>query len=640
MTKQDVQMRELDELHSSDRVNEDERSAFEAQTNDDAQNETLVQEENSEKPHHAMKTARRLFAQMGNQRVRLAIVGASIVLYTVFNIAAPMYSAIVVNEIWAAVQSAWTGRTTFEISWGPKGLGTHLVVVSLLYFGVWVFYYLQCVLMASVAENLNLTLRKAIAAKLERLPLSFFDRNQPGEVLSRVTNDLDRISEVMQTGFLKLIMSVATIIGSMVMMFIYSWLLTLVFLVFVGLNLAITKAVAARNLAVAAQRQEAVGHLTGAVEEYYQGRDVIKASNREEGSAEHVRELTEQVRAVAQKADFLTNCINPLIRMFNRFSQAIVALLGGGMMLQGTMSIGVLQAFFQYMNQVGEPITEASYMINSMQSALASAERTFAMLDEPEETPDPTHPNMVEEPVRGRVEFQHVRFGYDPERPLMNDVDFVAEPGRKVAIVGTTGAGKTTLINLLMRFYDVDGGHITLDGVDTRTMTRADLRREFGMVLQDTWLFGGTVAENIAYGRPDATREQIVHAAKAAHADFFIRTLPDGYDTVLDNEANNLSVGQRQLLTIARVFLADPAMLIFDEATSSVDTRTEQAIAKAMNALMANRTSFVIAHRLSTIRDADLILYMEHGDILEHGTHEQLLAKDGAYANLYNSQFA
>lgn len=640
MTKQDVQMRELDELHSSDRVNEDERSAFEAQANDDAQNETLAQEENSEKPHHAMETVRRLFAQMGNQRVRLAIVGASIVLYTVFNIAAPMYSAIVVNEIWAAVQSAWTGRTAFEVSWGPDGLGTHLVVVSLLYFGVWVFYYLQCVLMASVAENLNLTLRKAIAAKLEKLPLSFFDRNQSGEVLSRVTNDLDRISEVMQTGLLKLIMSVATIIGSMVMMFIYSWLLTLVFLVFVGLNLAITKAVAARNLAVAAKRQEVVGHLTGAVEEYYQGRDVIKASNREEGSAEHVRELTEQVRAVAQKADFLTNCINPLIRMFNRFSQAIVALLGGGMMLQGTMSIGVLQAFFQYMNQVGEPITEASYMINSMQSALASAERTFAMLDEPEETPDPTHPNMVEEPVRGRVEFRNVRFGYDPERPLMNDVDFVAEPGRKVAIVGTTGAGKTTLINLLMRFYDVDGGHITLDGVDTRTMTRADLRREFGMVLQDTWLFGGTVAENIAYGRPDATREQIVHAAKAAHADFFIRTLPDGYDTVLDNEANNLSVGQRQLLTIARVFLADPAMLIFDEATSSVDTRTEQAIAKAMNALMANRTSFVIAHRLSTIRDADLILYMEHGDILEHGTHEQLLAKDGAYANLYNSQFA
>lgn len=640
MTKQDVQMRELDELHSSDRVNEDERSAFEAQANDDAQNETLAQEENSEKPHHAMETVRRLFAQMGNQRVRLTIVGASIVLYTVFNIAAPMYSAIVVNEIWAAVQSAWTGRTAFEVSWGPDGLGTHLVVVSLLYFGVWVFYYLQCVLMASVAENLNLTLRKAIAAKLEKLPLSFFDRNQSGEVLSRVTNDLDRISEVMQTGLLKLIMSVATIIGSMVMMFIYSWLLTLVFLVFVGLNLAITKAVAARNLAVAAKRQEVVGHLTGAVEEYYQGRDVIKASNREEGSAEHVRELTEQVRAVAQKADFLTNCINPLIRMFNRFSQAIVALLGGGMMLQGTMSIGVLQAFFQYMNQVGEPITEASYMINSMQSALASAERTFAMLDEPEETPDPTHPNMVEEPVRGRVEFRNVRFGYDPERPLMNDVDFVAEPGRKVAIVGTTGAGKTTLINLLMRFYDVDGGHITLDGVDTRTMTRADLRREFGMVLQDTWLFGGTVAENIAYGRPDATREQIVHAAKAAHADFFIRTLPDGYDTVLDNEANNLSVGQRQLLTIARVFLADPAMLIFDEATSSVDTRTEQAIAKAMNALMANRTSFVIAHRLSTIRDADLILYMEHGDILEHGTHEQLLAKDGAYVNLYNSQFA
>ncbi|RYQ10515.1 multidrug ABC transporter ATP-binding protein [Bifidobacterium pseudolongum subsp. globosum] len=421
---------------------------------------------------------------------------------------------------------------------------------------------------------------------------------------------------------------------------VYSWLLTLVFLMFVCVNLGITKILAGKNLEVAAARQEAVGHLTGAVEEYYQGRDVIKASNREDGSAERVRGLTEQVRSVAQKADFLTNCINSIIRMFNRFSQAIVALLGGGMMLQGTMSIGVLQAFFQYMNQVGEPITEASFMINSTQSALASAERTFAMLDEPEETPDPAHPNVVEEPVRGRVEFRHVRFGYVPGKPLMKDVDFVAEPGRKVAIVGTTGAGKTTLINLLMRFYDVDTGSITLDGVDTRTMSRHGLRREFGMVLQDTWLFGGTVAENIAYGKPGATREQIIAAAKAAHADFFIRTLPKGYDTVLDNEANDLSVGQRQLLTIARVFLADPAMLIFDEATSSVDTRTEQAIANAMNALMADRTSFVIAHRLSTIRDADLILYMEHGDIVEHGTHERLLEQAVAYAKLYDSQFA
>ncbi len=641
MTKQEVEMRELDELHASDRVNEDERSAFEAQTGGaDAHNGVPAQDADSEKPHHAMSTAKRLFAQMKNQRIRLSIVGASIVLYTVFNIAAPMYSAIVVNEIWAAVQAAWKTGAAFSVGWGPNGLGTHLVVVSLLYFGVWAFYYLQCVLMASVAENLNLTLRKAIAAKLEKLPLSFFDRNQPGEVLSKVTNDLDRISEVMQTGFLKLIMSVATIVGSIVMMIVYSWLLTLVFLVFVCVNLVITKIVAGKNLEVAAARQEAVGHLTGAVEEYYQGRDVIKASNREEGSAAHIEGLTEDVRAVAQKADFLTNCINPLIRMFNRFSQAIVALLGGGMMLQGSMSIGVLQAFFQYMNQVGEPITEASFMINSMQSALASAERTFAMLDEPEETPDPAHPNVVEEPVRGRVEFRHVRFGYESGRPLMKDVDFVAEPGKKMAIVGTTGVGKTTLINLLMRFYDVDAGHITLDGVDTRTMSRHGLRREFGMVLQDTWLFGGTVAENIAYGRPDATREQIIAAAKAAHADFFIRTLPKGYDTVLDNEANNLSVGQRQLLTIARVFLADPAMLIFDEATSSVDTRTEQAIAKAMDALMANRTSFVIAHRLSTIRDADLILYMEHGDIVEHGTHEQLLSRAGAYAKLYNSQFA
>ena len=348
MTKQDVQMHGLDELHASGRMDEDERGAFEAQA------DGAAQDGNDEKPHHAMATTKRLFAQMGNQRTRLSLVGVSIVLYTVCNIAAPMYSAVVVNEIWAAVQAAWKTGAAFTITWGAQGLGTHLVVVSLLYFGVWVFCYLQCVLMASVAENLNLTLRRAIAAKLGKLPLGFFDRNQPGEVLSRVTNDLDRISEVMQTGFLKLIMSVATIIGSIVVMTVYSWLLTLVFLAFVCINLVITKIVAGRNLEVAAARQEAVGRLTGAVEEYYQGRDVIRASNREGGSAARIERLTEDVRAVAQKADFCTNCINPLIRMVNRCSQTLVALLGGGMVLQGAMSIGVLQALNHVVIMAGD----------------------------------------------------------------------------------------------------------------------------------------------------------------------------------------------------------------------------------------------------------------------------------------------
>ena len=326
--------------------------------------------------------------------------------------------------------------------------------------------------------------------------------------------------------------------------------------------------------------------------------------------------------------------------MINRFGMVVITVLGGGMLLRGTMTPGVFQAFFQYINQAGEPITELSYMLNSMQSALASVERVYTLLDEEEISSDPADPALPSDPVRGSVCFSHVRFGYTPERILMQDVSFEARPGQKIAIVGSTGAGKTTLVNLLMRFYETDGGQILLDGQDTGSMTRADLRGAFGMVLQDAWLFEGTIAENIAYGRPDASREEIIAAAKAARADFFIRTLPHGYETVLSNDADNISIGQRQLLTIARVFLCDPKILILDEATSSVDTRTELEIGSAMQALMQGRTSFVIAHRLSTIVDADLILVMQHGTIIETGNHRELLNAGGAYARLYNSQFA
>lgn len=595
-----------------------------------------------EAPKNAMATARRLFAQLKMQRMRLSVVAVSILLFTFFHIAAPMYSAVVVDAIWNAVQAAWKAGTPYAIEWGSLGTGWPILILAVLYLGEASFYYLQSYLMASVAENLNLTLRKQISAKIHRLPLRFFDRNKPGEVLSKVTNDLDRISEVMQTGLLRLITAITTVTGSLVIMVYYSWLLTVVFLAFMALSLWVTKLVAHMNLEVASLRQETVGELTGLAEEYYKGRNIIKAYNREADSIEAIEAAAERTRRAAQKADFITMSVNPLIRMISRFSQMVVMLIAGWMVIGGRMTVGVAQAFFQYVIQVSEPMTEASYMINSLQSALASAERTFELLDEEEERPDPGEDAaaQVPEPVRGRVEFSHVRFGYEPGKPLMKDVSFVAEPGRKIAIVGSTGAGKTTLINLLMRFYEIDGGSITLDGVSTAAMTRGDLRREFGMVLQDTWLFSGTVAENLAYGRPDATRDQIVAAAKAARADFFIRTLPHGYDTVLDNEAGNLSVGQRQLLTIARVFLADPPILILDEATSSVDTRTEAEIGKAMSRLMAGRTSFVIAHRLSTIRDADMILYMEHGDILESGNHEELLARGGRYAALYNSQFA
>ena len=457
--------------------------------------------------------------------------------------------------------------------------------------------------------------------------------------MSNITNDLDKVSEALQTGMLRLFISFGTVIGSIIMMFTFSWVLTLVFLGFAAISFALANLVSKRTLRYALERQKAVGKITGLTEESYSGRAVIKAFNYEKKSSARIGNATERLARAAEKTDFLMNAVNPGIRLVNRCGLVTVAIIGGGMLLSGAMSPGIFQAFFQYVNQAGEPITDLAYMINSLQSALASVERVYELLDEPEVTPDPEKPEFPEN-VRGRICFSHIKFGYTPEKTLMSDVSFTAEPGQKIAIVGSTGAGKTTLVNLLMRFYEINGGQITLDGVKTSDMTRSELRSCFGMVLQDTWLFEGTIAENIAYGRPDASDEEIRAAARAARADFFIRTMPQGYDTVLTNDAENISVGQRQLLTIARVFLADPAILILDEATSSVDTRTEMEIGKAMKALMKSRTSFVIAHRLSTIVDADLILFMKEGNIIEQGDHRTLLEKNGAYAELYNSQFA
>lgn len=578
----------------------------------------------------------RLFSQLKGQRIRLTVVAVSIVIYIGLSIYNPMYSALVVDHLWQSIQAAWNDGTPFAITW--TNMGRELIQLSVQYFFTWIFYYLQSYLMANVAESLNLELRKQIAQKLNRLPLRFFDQNKAGEILSRVTSDLDKIAEVLQTGLLKMIVAIGTVIGSLIVMFYYSVPLTCIFLIFMIISVIITQIVAKKNLRCATQRQETIGELTGIVEEYYNGRNVIKAYNHESQSQEQVAAAAEKNRIANKKADFLTNCVNPLIRLLTRLAHVVIAIIAGNAMLNGTMTVGVVQAFFQYINQTSEPLTEASFMINSLQGALASAKRTFELLDEEEEIPDPEHPAVVEK-AKGKISFQQVSFGYNPGQLLMKNISFTAKPGQKIAVVGSTGAGKTTLVNLLMRFYEVNGGKITLDGVDTSQMTRSGLRKNFGMVLQDTWLFSGTVAANIAYSKPDATRKEIVAAARAAKVDYFIRTMPRGYDTLLDNEAANLSAGQRQLLTIARVFLCDPPVIILDEATSSVDTRTEVEIGKAMKKLMDGRTSFVIAHRLSTIRDADTILFMEHGNIIEQGNHQELLAKKGAYAALYYSQF-
>lgn len=594
--------------------------------------------EEVEVPADALGTAWRLWEAAAGMRWRLVVAALSAVGFVVFSLAAPAYSAYLLDLLWGRIQAMFARGEGFVVTMETGG--REIVIYLVIWTIAWVFYTVQAMVMSSFAERLNLSLRNRIAAKLERLPLRYYDARQPGDTISRATNDLDKVSEVLQRGVLQLIIAVLMLTGAVIMMARYNLLLTSVYVFFMLLSFAATKVIAARTLSIASARQAAVGKLTSSVEEAYSGRAVIKAFGREQASAAEMRAAAEELARTSTIADSLTNAAGPAIRFLGRIALVIIGMMAGGMLVAGRLTVGVFQAFFQYVNTASEPLTQMSMTINMLQGALAAAERVFRLLDEEEVEPDPAQPAELPRNVEGRVAFEHVRFGYEAKKPLMRDVSLVAEPGQKVAIVGATGAGKTTLINLLMRFYEIDGGRITLDGVDTRRLTRADLRRQFGMVLQDAWLFEGTIAENIAYGCPGASRDEVVAAAKAAHVDFFVHTLPQGYDTMLSGDAESISQGQRQLLTIARAMLCDPAILILDEATSSVDTRTEQAIVRAMEALMYGRTSFVIAHRLSTIVDADLILVMDHGNIVEQGTHEELLAADGAYAELYNSQFS
>ena len=590
-----------------------------------------------ETPAHAGRTLKRLWRFVNDQHKRLTIVLVSVVFYTFLSIIAPAYSAHIVDLLWNGIKAAITDGTAFRVTWADGG--RDIFYLLLIYLATALFYTLQAYLMSSFAEKLSLRLRTEISAKLSRLPLSFFDRTKTGAVLSWTVNDLDKMSEALQTGLLKLFTAAGMVVGSLIMMFRFSVSLTLIFMLFTGIALISMNLFSAKTLKYAIERQRCVSNVTAHVEEAYSGRVIIKAFNQEENSSEKMHRATQELAESTRKAEVMINAINPAIRLINRFGQVLIAVLAGKMLLDGILTVGVFQAFFQYVNQSSEPLTEVAYMVNSMQSALASLERIYDLLDEEELSSEPAAPLTVHD-AEGKVEFQNVRFGYTADRMLMRNISFSVRPGQKVAIVGSTGAGKTTLINLLMRFYEVNGGKILLDGIDIKDLTRSNLRSNFGMVLQDTWLFGGTIAENIAYSKPDATRAEITAAARAARVDFFVRTMSHGYDTVLTNDAENISIGQRQLLTIARVFLCNPAVIILDEATSSVDTRTEVEIGKAMKALMKGRTSFVIAHRLSTIVDADLILFMQDGDIIEQGNHASLLKAKGAYADLYYSQFA
>jgi ATP-binding cassette subfamily B multidrug efflux pump len=572
----------------------------------------------------------RLISWMRPERTRLILVFTTAVVSVVMSVVGPKILGNATNVIISGVQSP-TGINFNE-------LHRTLLIVGGLYLGSAAMAYIQGFLLAGVIHRTMRRLRSAVENKINTLPLGYIDRTPRGDLLSRVTNDIDNIAQSLAQSLSMLFISILTVVGVLIMMLTISPLLSLVAVATVPATIFTIKFIAGKSKKRFMAQWGHTGALNGIVEETFAGHSLVKVFGQQQATEDRFEETNQKLFEASFGAQFISGMIQPAMMLVSNLNYVAIAVIGGLRVASGNLNIGDIQAFIQYSRQFTQPINQLASLANMLQSGIASAERVFEFLDVDEQSPDPIDPQLVETP-KGRVAFENVTFSYTPNKPLITDLSLVAEPGQTIAIVGPTGAGKTTLVNLLMRFYELDAGAITLDGVDIAHMRRDDLRSHMGMVLQDTWLFGGTIRDNIAYGRLDATEDDIVAAAKATHVDHFVRSMPDGYNTILDDEASNLSAGEKQLLTIARAFLAEPSILILDEATSSVDTRTEVLIQHAMAALRSNRTSFVIAHRLSTIRDADTILVMENGSIVEQGSHDELLAAGGAYSNLYNAQF-
>lgn len=591
----------------------------------------------AEKAKDAKKTTKRLLKYMAKQKFKILIIFISVLISSALTVLAPMVMGKAIDQLFNGIKTAVQTGTKFSVNFSTMG-GIVSILLGLYLISA-VFIYIQQFIMSGVAQNIVLSMRKDLSDKLNKLPLKYYDSHKKGETLSIVTNDLEKVADSLQEGLMQLITAVVTVVGSIVMMISISVPLTIVSAITLLVSLGITVVIARKSQERFSENQKALGELNSNIEEIFTGQIVVKAFSKEKDTIRNFKILNQNLYNASRRAQFSSYAISPIIRFINLIGYVIIAVVGGIFASTGAMTLGSIQAFIQYVNQASEPTTEISYIVNMLQAAIASAERVFTVMDEVEEIKDEESSKVISMP-KGKVQFEHVKFGYSDDFILMKDININLNAGDKIAIVESTGAGKTTLVNLLMRFYEIQGGRITIDGVNIKDLKRGELRTMFGMVLQDTWLFNGSIKENIAYSKLDATMDEIVRAAKSARVDHFIRTLPQGYDTILTEDASNLSQGQKQLLTIARAILSDPSVLILDEATSSVDTRTEVEIQKAMNNLMKGRTSFVIAHRLSTIRDADLILVMKEGTIIEQGSHKELIEKKGFYEELYNSQFS